>query len=450
MSVDSRKASQLNDRAYPVPRVGRVSPWQEQIQVCGQLTPRLGEVLSQFWGVPVKLTFLGLSEKPHYFWRLDDFHVSQLQLEKQSDVHAGQPPAALLRLSESLCASLLNRVLGGRPQSEAGFSFRQLSPLEASILNEFSRDLLALFKKHLLKKPVQKHQPEPELLQLLWVASLDESAAELEQTLGPIQAAHLMDSLEVGKIVLSVPVSALKQGTVTTQPAETVPDDFFFHVLAPARIYVGSSRVPLADLDHLEPGDLIVLEDSQLDQMALVETQSGQHLPFAAKISRPQAITMPYEQEFDEMDTPMDTQSSGASARQNLWDNLMIEVSAEFEPVKIPLRQLKQMSEGLVIEMDDLLHNQVSLSVEGKALALGELIIVGDRFGVRVSRVLTPTEQPPGTVEHLPLPAQEATKPAKAPAEPKAKAPVEQDGEMDLDSFLNDDFDETAEGEENW
>ncbi len=449
MSVDSRKASQLNDRSYPVPRVGRVSPWQDQIQACAQLTPRLGEVLSQFWGVPVKLAFLGLSEKPHYFWRLDDFHVSQLQLEKQTDAHAGQPPAALLRLSESLCASLLNRVLGGRLQSEAGFSFRQLSPLEATILNEFSRDLLALFKKHLLKKPVQTHQPEPELVQLLWVASLDESAGELEQALGSIQAAHLMDSLEVGKIVLSVPVSALKQGTATAQPVDTVPDDFFFHVLAPARIHVGGSRVPLSDLDHLEPGDLIVLEDSQLDHMALVETQSGQHLPFSVKISRPQAITMPYEQEFDEMDTPMDTQTSGASARQNLWDNLMIEVSAEFEPIKLPLRQLKQMSEGLVIEMDDLLHNQVSLSVEGKALALGELIIVGDRFGVRVNRVLTPADAAQASGERLALSAPETAAMAEVPAQ-SDEPPASSNDEMDLDSFLNDDFDEAAEGEEDW
>ncbi len=448
MSLDSRKASQLHNRSYSLPRVGRVSPWQAQIQTCAQLSPHLSELISQFWGVPVKLTFLGISEKPHYFWRLDDFHVSQLQLEKQTDTDASPPPSALLRLSESLCASLLNRVLGRRPQSEAGFSFRRLSPLEASILNELSRDLLALFKKQLLKKPAPSHQQE--LVQLLWVANLDESAEQLRQALGPVQAAHLMDALEVGKIVLSVPASALKQGTVSAQPVAIVPDDFFFHVLAPVRIYVGSSRVPLADLDHLEPGDLIVLENSQLDQMALVETQSGQHLPFSARIAHPQAITMPYEQEFDEMDSPMDTQNSGASARQNLWDNLMIEVAAEFEPVKIPLRQLKQMSEGLVIEMDDLLHNQISLSVDGKALALGELIIVGDRFGIRVSRVLAPTASSENPVERVALPAQEALTPAEAPPVEEASPPTEPTGEMDLDSFLNDDFDEAADGEENW
>ncbi len=448
MSLDSRKASQLNDRAHPFPRVGRVSPWQAQIQACAQLSPHLGEVFSQFWGVPVKLTFLGISEKPHYFWRLDDFHVSQLQLEKQTDAHIGQPPSALLRLSESLCASLLNRVLGRRSQAEAGFSFRRLSPLEASILNELSRDLLALFKKHLLKKPAPSHSQE--LVQLLWVASLDESADALEQALGPVQAAHLMDELEVGKMVLSVPASALKQVAIPSPGENTVPDDFFFHVLAPARIFVGSSRVPLADLDHLEPGDLIVLENSQLGHMALVETQSGERLPFPVRINRPQAITMPYEQEFDPMDTPMDTQNPGSSARQTLWDNLMIEVAAEFEPVKLPLRQLKQMSEGLVIEIDDLLHNQVSLNVDGKALALGELIIVGDRFGIRVSQVLTPTASSENTGERMTLPAQEAVTPAEVPAVEEASPPTNPTGEMDLDSFLNDDFDEAAEGEENW
>lgn len=429
---------------------GRPKPkpvqWEGFVNACMALTPRLTEIVSEFWGVPVQLGLFAVSSQTHYFWRMDDFHVSQLQLEKVSEIAPTAQATADLRLSESLCATLLSRVLGPRASSLPGFSFKQLSPLEASILNEFSRDLLAVFKKGLLRKPARKSPGKP--VHLVWVVALAEPQKDLHRVMDALASIQFLEGLELGKIVLTLPISAIRPAEEETL-AEQVPDDFFFEATAMAGIGIGSSQVPLADLDLLEPGDLIVLENSQAEHMALIEPESGEQIPFGVEIANRQSITIPYTQEFDEMDT----QLSGGSARQKLWDNLMIDVGAEFEPVKLPLKQLKQMSEGLVVELGDLVHNRICLRVEGKTLAYGELVIVGDKFGVRVSQVVVDGAasqtaalpvQSSAPAQHAP--AQEAEQPL--PSQPEQ---VSVDEEINLDNFLNEDFDEAlADGDEEW
>jgi flagellar motor switch protein FliN/FliY len=426
--------------ASSVPTAGSgaaTGPWEPLVQACAAVTPLLTETLQQFWGVDVRLTLLGVSGTMHYFWRPDDFHVSQLTLEAptvEDSPAVLEPPTALLRLSDAACSTLLTRVLGPR---KSGFSFKQLSPLEATVLNEFSRDILTTFKKELLRKPGKS---PGRLLHLMWVFTPAKPSTGKQPP------------PEVGKIILSVPGSAIRlpqrEPSTTTEPTR-IPDEFFFHVDGVARIFLGTTRVTLADLDHLEPEDVIVLENSHVGTMSVIEPLSGEKIPFQADIQHPQPITIPYTQEL----AMMETQSQpSASAKQALWDNLMIEVGAEFEPIKLPLKQLKQMTEGLVIEMGDLVHNRVCLQVEGKPLAWGELIIVGDKFGVRICQVDATHEQasPANSSQAAPaaLPAGDHHLPPQAMEQPSAPSTAE---EENLDNFLNEDFDDTFEDdEEDW
>lgn len=438
--VVNKAAQSMTSRSEPKP-IGlptELPYWQPLLDVCEQVSPVLSELLHQFWGVPVRVHFFSASAKAHYFWRADDFHVSQLML---GDAPSGQeePPMALLRLSEGTCASLLTRVLGPHPALQKAFSFKQLSPLEATVLNEFSRDVLAAFMKNLIKKPSRPLQSEQ--LHLIWTVELEEAPEEP----GKARPLHFKEPLDVGKIILSLPLHAVRMEALPeTEPAENVPDDFFFHVEAPARIYLGGTRLALADLNGLEADDLVVLEDSNAAHMALIEPESGEKIPFPVEIRQRSRLTIPYMQEFAEMEI----QTPSPSAKQNLWDNLMIEVNAEFAPIRLPLKQLKQMSEGLVIEMGDLVHNKICLQVEGKTLAWGELIIVGDKFGVRISNVEASGNA--SSAESMALP----TVQAHASEDQAPQIAVSPEGAADsgenADTFLSDDFDDFEDEDDSW
>ena len=71
----------------------------------------------------------------------------------------------------------------------------------------------------------------------------------------------------------------------------------------------------------------------------------------------------------------------------NLWDSIQVDMSAEFDKVKITLGELKSIEEGLIVDLCSVYDNKISLKVGGKSVASGELVIINDRFGVRIEKV---------------------------------------------------------------
>jgi flagellar motor switch protein FliM len=62
-------------------------------------------------------------------------------------------------------------------------------------------------------------------------------------------------------------------------------------------------------------------------------------------------------------------------------------MSAEFDKVKVPLGELKSIEEGLIVDICSVYDNKVSLKVGGKVIASGGLVIINDRFGVRIENI---------------------------------------------------------------
>lgn len=412
------------------------------VEAAMRCVPLLEEVIREFWGVPVSVSFLSVSDQPQYFWRNDDFYVSQLQL---AAVPPGrnEPPMALLRLSDIACEVLLEKVLGVKDSaSPQAFDFRRISPLEASILSEFSRDVLTGLRKQIIQK-IDAATVSGQITYLVWAMQAHSGAV--------VQ--------KIGKIALSLPVEALALSDdfelLPTSTELEVPDSFFYHIRMPVRLGLGSGRMSLSDLNQLEIDDIVVLEQSRIDRMFLLSPGSLERLSFGtdpAEMRRHVPLNLPHQQESMSMESSQ--QSQGGSTRQRLWDNLMIDVSAEFSPVKLPLKHLKQMSEGLVVEMGDLLHNKVCLQVEGKTLAWGELVIVGERFAVRIREVTSETaeeEKDDSTNDHLESSHLESELEASDDIESDEldETPLESpNDDASVDEFLNDDFDETFEENE--
>ena len=77
----------------------------------------------------------------------------------------------------------------------------------------------------------------------------------------------------------------------------------------------------------------------------------------------------------------------------NLWDSIQVDMLAEFDKVKVTLGELKSIEEGLIVDLCSVYDNKVSLKVGGKTVAAGELVIINDRFGVRIEKVNSNTNE---------------------------------------------------------
>ena len=89
-------------------------------------------------------------------------------------------------------------------------------------------------------------------------------------------------------------------------------------------------------------------------------------------------------------DFPAVSPSSGGAPLGNLSSllDVTVTVTAEFGRVKLPISGLLKLAVGSVLEMDRGISEPVDLLVQGTLLARGEIVVVGDRFAIRLKELV--------------------------------------------------------------
>ena len=80
----------------------------------------------------------------------------------------------------------------------------------------------------------------------------------------------------------------------------------------------------------------------------------------------------------------------GAAADLRMLSDVPLDVTVELGRAVMKLRDLLTLAEGSVIELNRSLGAPVDIIVNGKLVARGDVVVVGDDFGVRVTEVLAP------------------------------------------------------------
>ncbi len=85
------------------------------------------------------------------------------------------------------------------------------------------------------------------------------------------------------------------------------------------------------------------------------------------------------------------TPSKGAEAPQELDFilDLPLEVSVEIGRTKMQIKDLLKLSQGSIIELERVAGEPVDIYVNGKLMAKGEVVVVNERFGVRVTEIIS-------------------------------------------------------------
>jgi len=73
--------------------------------------------------------------------------------------------------------------------------------------------------------------------------------------------------------------------------------------------------------------------------------------------------------------------------------DIPLEVTVEMGRTRLPLRTLLQLGAGSVIELGKIAGEPLDVLVNGKPIARGEAVMVNDKFGVRLTDVISPSER---------------------------------------------------------
>ncbi len=75
-------------------------------------------------------------------------------------------------------------------------------------------------------------------------------------------------------------------------------------------------------------------------------------------------------------------------ANLNLVLDVPVSLTIELGSCQLPMREVLQLNVGSVVQLDKPADAPVELSVNGKLIARGEVVVIEDRFGVKITEVL--------------------------------------------------------------
>ncbi len=73
--------------------------------------------------------------------------------------------------------------------------------------------------------------------------------------------------------------------------------------------------------------------------------------------------------------------------------DIPVSLSLEVGRTKIPIRNLLQLAQGSVIELDRLAGEPLDVMVNGTLIAHGEVVVVNEKYGIRLTDVMSPAER---------------------------------------------------------
>jgi flagellar motor switch protein FliN/FliY len=99
---------------------------------------------------------------------------------------------------------------------------------------------------------------------------------------------------------------------------------------------------------------------------------------------------------FQEFDSQIDQRKSAASTEEINMDVILdvpVTVSMEIGRTQINIRNLLQLNQGSVVELDRFAGEPLDVLVNGTLIAHGEVVVVNDKFGIRLTDVISPSER---------------------------------------------------------
>ena len=98
--------------------------------------------------------------------------------------------------------------------------------------------------------------------------------------------------------------------------------------------------------------------------------------------------------EFESISAPAKPGSSNAahSDIQMVLD-IPVQLTVELGRTKVPIKYILQLAQGSVVELDAMAGEPMDVLVNGYLIAQGEVVVVNEKFGIRLTDIVTPSER---------------------------------------------------------
>jgi flagellar motor switch protein FliN/FliY len=85
--------------------------------------------------------------------------------------------------------------------------------------------------------------------------------------------------------------------------------------------------------------------------------------------------------------------AGGAGNDLNMILDIPVQLTVELGRTRIPIKNILQLAQGSVVELETLAGEPMDVLVNGFLIAQGEVVVVNDKFGIRLTDIVTPSER---------------------------------------------------------
>ena len=259
--------------------------------------------------------------------------------------------------------------------------------VEEKTNNEITRDLLTKFSKELavmLQKKLKLAGQEFRFgdIEVLTLRQVEKKFAHGSYYHAKMEVSGLADNEVRAELLLGELKAAgekteekdTEAGTAAAGEGETAS---LGGQAAPAR-----DGVPAPDQAAAEKGE----------QFAGMDTEKLEEVGKKGSMVDQSEVITGRRVEFDEFQNG-GKGANGDSHSMALLKDIEMEVSVQLGQIEMPLGKVLQLSKGSIIELDKLAGEPVDILVNGSKIAHGEVVVIDEHFGVRISNLITTRER---------------------------------------------------------
>ncbi|MBI2995810.1 MAG: FliM/FliN family flagellar motor switch protein [Candidatus Melainabacteria bacterium] len=323
-------------------------PLMDNLHLWSNEKIEINDVIQNFFGIKVRTKLIAI------LLDLDPNNWIGIGASWQHNSYNGQ-----IRIDSKLTEFLLNQTFGESPVNRP-FNIKKVNELELNILQSFLGGVETKMKGYW--EVDAKHPFLMDLIYLVWVVQSNEG--------------------EIGRIAYGIPASFRPKEITKTSAGDIVDLNKLANtgIKVPVGFLVGGTKLSFNEIKSIELEDLIIFEDSDtskfnwhLGEISLVLPEED-HPVYLKEIGNINELA-------SEMIRPKNIEEDPLSS-------LPLELTAEFQKIMIPLKQVLELKSGGVLPLGSVLDSELVLTAQGKPVAKGELVIVGNQFGLRVTDLL--------------------------------------------------------------
>jgi len=132
-------------------------------------------------------------------------------------------------------------------------------------------------------------------------------------------------------------------------------------------------------------------EQEQAQESAPEQAAEGGGDDWAAALAEQEPAGGPEAPSFDELGEGVPVETGGGNLDFLL--DVPLEVSVELGRTNMIINKMLQLTQGSVVELDKAAGEPVEIYVNRKLMGKGEVVVINDRFGVRITEIISQADR---------------------------------------------------------